>query len=546
MTNSSAAEGVIEQESDSLFGHPKGLYVLTVAEMWERFSFYGVRALFVLYLTQRFLLADNTSFAIYGSYMALVNMSPLIGGMLADRYLGFRKAVIFGGILIILGHIGLVLGDLYFAPHILANSTHGAHGTRAATQIFYLSLAFLVAGVGFFKPNITSMVGGLYPKGGYLSDSGFTIFCLGINLGSAIAAVICGYVGQRYGWAYGFGLAGLGVLIGLVTFILGKKHVRALGHPPRQRSGPDSSRIGLSQRHIIYALTILFIIMTWKLVQIVNFIGVLVGAIFILAFGGTVFYGFKYLKKVEREKLFCALILMTIWVFFAALVEQMGSSMNLFAMRSVNLHVALPHVMAQLGSGGHVSGLTGAHSGFTIQSSQLLGFPGLLILLFSPLFVWLWGYLHKRGLNPSTPVKFGLSLILLGAGFGVISLGAIWPNGHGQINLLWMLLCYLLLAIGDLFIAPVGLSAVIKLAATHIVGFMMGLWLLAVAIGEYFSARIAEFSSLPPALLHRMSPDAILTHYQIFFGYLALGSCLLGLIPLVLTPFLRKWMHGVP
>ncbi len=526
MTDLSTSAGKMSQGSDLLFGHPKGLYILTSAEMLERFSFYGVRALLVLYLTQKFLYSDDLAFGLYGTYMALVNMSPMIGGLIADRYLGFRKGIYIGGVLLILGHLGLVFGDFYLSSQSLTDPVQDM-------QLFYLSMALLITGVGLFKPNITSLVGGLYPEGGSRADSGFTIFFLGINIGAASAAVVCGYIGQKFGWHYGFGLAGIGVTLGLATFVLGRKYLNGLGHPAQPLA--KMTRLGIGQQPLIYISILLFILMSWKLVTVVQGMGVLVVGIFLFAFGGAVYYGLKHLEKLDREKLFCALILMIIWIFFAALIEQQGSSMNLFITRAVDLQVALPDIFSSAG---------GEPATFAIQSSQMLGIPGLMIILFSPAIIKLWGFLERHNINPSTPAKFAISLLFMGAGFATLSLGTALPNEQGQVDMFWILLSYLFIAVGDLFIVPVGLSAVTKLSAPRIIGFMMGLWLLSVAIGQYLAALVAQLSSIQPAHLLTMETSEILVHYQGFFTYLAIGAGLLGGAALLMTPFIRKWMHG--
>lgn len=507
------------RDGDLWLGHPKGLWILVLTEMWERFSYYGMRALLVFFLTERFLYSDTLSFTVYGSYTALVYISPILGGLLADRYLGFSKAVLFGGILMMLGHIGLAAEDLFFPAR-------AGVVDALQLQIFYLSLAFLIVGVGLLKPNISTMVGGLYPKEGYLRDSGFTVFVFGVNFGATTSAVLCGYVGHRFGWGYGFGLAAVGILIGMCTFVGGQKHLTHVGQPPDPQALRAPIFMGFSRQTVIIALVLLSVFGVWQLVQMFNLLGSMVAGTIVVSVGGAILYAMLKLERVQRQQLFAALLLMSIWVLFAAIVEQMGSSINLFTERVVN---------RQIGSG----------EGMEIRSAQLQGLLPFLVMAFSPVFAWLWGYLEARRLNPSTPVKFCFSLVFLALGYGSIVVGCFWPDANGRVHIGWLTLLYIFFAIGDLLIVPPGLSAITKLAVGQVLGFMMGLWMLSVAIGNYFAAAIANLSALEPAVQARAQPGEMMLHYQTFFTYLAGFSLALGLFALIMTPLIRKWMHGV-
>ncbi len=501
------------EAGSQLFGHPKGLYVLALTEMWERFSFYGMRALLVFFLTQRFQFSDQAAFAVYGSYAALVYISPVLGGLLADRYLGFSRAVVFGGLLMVCGHFGLAAEDLLLAPH-----------GSAQAQVFYLSLAFLIAGVGLFKPNISTMVGGLYPDNGHLRDSGFTVFVWGINFGAAISAVVCGYVGQKYGWGYGFGTAGLGILLGLGIFVGGQRHLKGIGAPPDPAALGRRLRGGVRLESAIYLATLLAIFGVWRLVQM-PVLGYVVGASFVIATAGSIAYAYRHLELVRRQQLFAALALMGVWVCFAALIEQTGSSINLFTERVVDRSLKI----------------AGASGAYEMRSAQLQGLLPFLVILLSPLFAWLWGYLERRHLNPSTPVKFALSLLFLGAGYAAVFIGMLPADGSVSVPLVWLLVLYGLFAIGDLLIVPVGLSATTKLTTARLVGFMMGLWMLSVAIGNFLSAGIAGRS----AVAVHSAAAVVFARYREFFGVLALLSGALGGIVWTLAPQIRRWMHSV-
>lgn len=520
------------EHGSNLFGHPRGLYVLALTEMWERFSYYGMRALLVFFLTERFMFSDKQSFALYGSYTALVYISPILGGLLADRYLGCARAVVFGGVLMMIGHMGLALDDLLAAPA----AADGGVVPGGELQVFYLSLAFLIAGVGLLKPNVSSLVGGLYPKDGHSRDSGFTLFVLGVNLGATTSAVLCGYVGQAYGWGYGFGLAAVGMLIGLIVFLRGQKYLHGLGAPPQPQMLEQRLWLGLSRESIIRIGVLLSVMVIWQLVQMLDALGYVVAATFGIAVGGVLVYAARRLGSMARQQLHAAIMLMGIWVVFAALIEQVGSSINLFTERMVDREVSL----ASLGW----SQAEGAAM-LQLRSAQLQGLLPFLIIVISPLFAWLWAYLDAHGRNPPTAVKFVLSLLFLAAGYSAIAFGTLWPDDTGRVHILWLCLLYFFFAIGDLLIVPVGLSAITKLATAQVVGFMMGLWMLSVAVGNYFAALIASFSALDAGLRAATSTKHVLAHYRGFFVWLAVGSLLMGLAFLFLTPLIRRWMHAV-
>lgn len=520
------------EEGGTFLGHPRGLYVLALTEMWERFSYYGMRALLVFFLTERFLFSDRLSFTVYGSYTALVYIAPILGGLLADGYLGCSRAVTFGGVLMIAGHFGLALDDLLFAAAPAGVQVAGG----AQLQLFYLSLAFLIAGVGLLKPNISTMVGGLYPREGHLRDSGFTLFVLGINFGATISAVACGYLGQKYGWGYGFGLAGLGIFLGLTVFLRGHEHLNGLGRPPDPASLKAPLWVGLSRQSIIVLAVVLAVGVIWQLVQMLDALGYIVAATFVVATLGALVHASRHLGGHERRQLYAAIMLMSVWIVFAALIEQMGSSINLFTERVVDRQVSFSAAALWSGAGG---------GGLQLQSAQLQGLLPFLIIVISPFFAWLWGYLEGRGRNPSTPAKFALALLFLAAGYASITAGTFWPDARGQVHILWLCLLYFFFAIGDLLIVPVGLSAITKLATHQVVGFMMGLWMLSVAIGNYFAALIAGFSAVDLPAQFGAQDEGMLGHYQRFFGCLALGSLVAGVLALLAMPMIRRWMGGV-
>jgi len=518
VTIASTATDDIRPDSGTLFGHPKGLYVLFLTEMWERFSFYGVRALLVFFLSQRFLFSDASAFGIYGSYSALVYIYPLLGGILADRYFGYNRSVMYGAVLMVMGHIGLVLQELYFKASGSAELLGGAGSI--AQNLFYLSLAFVIAGVGLLKSNISTMVGKLYPRESQMRDAGFTIFNWGINIGATLAAFSCGYVGQTFGWEYGFGLAGAGMVIGLIIFIAGQKFLRG---PGGWADGKPLERLGTRKTLALAAFVGFSILVTWQLLPRVEILGYIVIGTVIFALSRAMYIGFKELNRIERERLWCALIFWSIWSTYAALVEQMGSSINLFNERLVNRHFGA----------------------IEVRSAQLIGVTSLLLLLLAPFFVWLWGFLDKRGRNPSTPAKLCFAHYALASGYTIITIGTLWPDSSGRVNLIWVLAMYLCFAVAALVVGPIGLSAITRLAATRVLGFLVGLWMLGVALGSYVASKIAGFSALSPAEGATLQNHEILAHYQRFFGTLALAGIALAIGFTLLAPLMKKWMNGL-
>ena len=485
--------------------HPSGLYVLFLAEMWERFSYYGMRALLVFYMTRHFLFGDQPAYAVYGSYTALVYATPVLGGMLADRFLGYRKAVLTGGVLMALGHFAMAVDHL---------------------QVFYLALALLICGNGFFKPNISTIVGRLYPPGDPRRDSGFTIFYMGINLGAGAAPLVCGYLGETYGWHWGFGLAGIGMLFGLLVFWRGQPLLGGVADPPDAERLRQSVLPGVNRELGIYLATAAAVAVCWQLVQhsvAVGSILVLTGVVVVVALGATMLIR---CERVERDRLTVVSVLILLSVVFWAFFEQAGSSINLFTDRNVDRTVM----------------------GWTVPASLFQSVnPGYIILL-APLFAGLWVRLARAGLEPSTPTKFAFGVIQLGLGFAMLYLGARSADQNGMVALGWLFLGYLLHTTGELCLSPVGLSMVTKLSPARIVGWMMGCWFLSSAFAQYIGGLIAMLagarSTATPAD-QAPSPAETVMLYGSVFGKLALVALGVGLALLAFVPALKRRMHDV-
>ncbi len=507
--------------SDSLlkqkefFGHPVGLLILFFTEMWERFSFYGMKALLIFYLTRYHLFSDSNGNLLIGSYAALVYAVPVIGGFLADKYLGFRKAIIFGAIMLVLGHLGMA----YEGNAATQSVTGEISRDEVALQFFYFSLSLIIVGVGFLKANISSLVGELYEVGDKRRDSGFTLFYMGINLGSFLATIICVWLGETYGWSYGFGASGIGMTLGLITFILGKKYLQGKGEA-KVPAVLDNKYLGIKIEWIIYALSFLSALVFWQMVQrheVVSYSLMVAGALSVVY---IIYYSITQLDRKAREQLIALTILIVFTVIFWALFEQAYTSLNLFADRILDRTVF----------------------GHTFSAGQFLSFNALFIILLAPVFAWFWVKLGKY--NPNAAVKFGIALLLVGLGFGSLVFG-ISISGMGKVAMIWLVLTYFLHTCGELCLSPVGLSAVTKLSPVKIVGFMMGVWFLATASSEFIASILANIASVDTS--NGMAPDLNLAKqtYLVLFEYLFYTGLGVGFLLLLISPFIKKLMHGV-
>ena len=529
--------------TDELFGHPKGLYICFATELWERFSFYGMKYLLLLYLTKYHLFSDGEGLEVLGAYAGLVYTLPVIGGMLADRYLGMKKSVIFGGLLLCMGHLLMAVeghqavqyaaGTLLTSDITLNNGAVISAGTLltetikiqdlAALNVFYLALSLIVVGVGFLKPNISTIVGQLYSKDDPRRDSGFTIFYMGINLGSFAATIICVYLGETYGWRYGFGAAGIGMLFGLVTFTKGLKYLRGLAKPPNIAVLTEKFWGLISREYLIYLMAILSLSVFWLVIQHEPVVFAAQQVLLIVSGVGLIAYAALKGSREEFQQMLVLMVLIGSTIVFWALFEQAAGSMTLFADRVVERNIAGIEITAgQFGS---------LNAGFII----------LLALPFAALWVWL----DKFKLNPNLPVKFALGIIQAGLGFGVLVFGAQFPDEAGKISLWWLVLAYLIHTTGELCLSPVGLSAVTKLAIHRVVGLSMGVWFLATALSETLAMRLGKLAAIDShsGELNSVSDNLIIyTQLFEFLMWIGIGT---GIVILLISPLLKRGMHGV-
>jgi len=474
--------------------------MLFFTEMWERFSFYGMKALLLAYMVTQLKFDEPKGYAILGSYAALVYTMPMFGGMISDRFLGGRKAVMFGGILMTIGHLVLAIPQGWS---------------------FFYGMAFIICGNGFFKPNISSLVGTLYSDNDPRKDSAFSIFYMGINVGAALGGLLCGYVGQRINWHYGFGLAGIFMIAGLIVFYTGRKSLRHRGLPPSPETLRKPLFAGINQEVFIYIATLVavpVIVTLFNQYEVMDYIMFGLGAISII----YILYIASQMERIARNKLFAALILIVFSTLFWAFYEQNSGSLNLFAMRNVNMNVA----------------------GKELPPLSVNNFlpPGWVIIL-SFVFAWLWPFLNKRGLEPSTPLKFAISFILLGAGFYVFYAACAFSKASGLIPLLSFVAGYFLIICGELCLSPIGLSMVTKLAPQKIVAMMMGIWFFASAVGEFLAGKIGSLMSVPKNVVN--NPVLSLPYYANILSKIGMYSIGIGIVLICLVPIIRKWMSEV-
>ncbi len=550
------ADGV--SHDDDFLGHPKGVYVCFFTEMWERFSFYGMKALLLLYLIKHHKFGDRIGLDVLGAYGGLVYSLPVFGGMLADRYLGLRKAVVFGGILLVLGHFGMAFEGTQ------ATVVNGVTvRDESALRIFYLSLALIIMGVGFLKPNISTIVGRLYAQGDPRRDSGFSLFYAGINLGALFASIVCGYLGLKVGWGWGFGAAGIGMLLGLAQFLWGQKYLRGHAEPP------DPSRLrervfGLPRELAIYLGALIGLLpvagLMWAVANHAFSLGgdiSLALLLMLLVMGGVLVWFFWFIATqctpVQRQQMIALIVLILMCLVFFTLYEQTYGSWVTFTDRLLTKDILPALVQSQpdhLVFGNDwmaniklfvgyapwsIVSLVLAPLSFVLAAgmsdrnprssmpkllfictfvlvvifvirdsvvlpqtaSSLTYLSGPFILLLAPLFAGLWGWLDKFGADPSKPIKSALGLMFAGLSFIPMALAAQHAGASGGMaSVWWLVLAYFVLEIGEMCLSPVGLSAVTQLSMPTVVSLMMGTWFLATAFSETLAALFGKLAAI--------------------------------------------------
>jgi POT family proton-dependent oligopeptide transporter len=558
--------------------HPRGLVILFFAEMWERFSYYGMRGLLVFFMTQHFLFSDEAAASQYGSYTSLVYLLPLVGGLIADRFLGTRKAIAFGALLLVAGHFGMAfegkpatqvltyqgakyefvvtgradereaklkVGEETYAfgasnggleikglppgsplPALLPKESYQltVEGRQPLFEgIFFLALSLIIAGVGFLKPNISSIVGQLYPDGDPRRDPGFTLYYYGINLGAFWAAILCGWLGQNIGWWAGFGTAGLGMLAGYLVFIWGKPLLEGKGEPPapeklKEKIGP------ITKEWALYLSTIPVIFLIWYFVQNNALVGAGLIGISILVIGFFIVEITTKCTKEEGGRLILALILIAASVVFWTLFEQAGTSLNLFAERNTQL------------------GLPG---GQAITAAQTQSFNSGFILLLVPVFSALWAWLGSRNIDPNPVAKFAIALIQVGLSFLILVWGAQFADAQFRIPLMFLVVAYLVQTTGELCLSPVGLSWMTKLSTPSLLSTLMATWFLSSSWAQYLGGFVAKLAAVETVAGQVLDPAAALSTYVGVFGQLGWWTIGIGIALGLASPILKKLAYGV-
>ncbi len=579
------------------FGHPRPLALLFTTEAWERFGYYGMRALLILYLVQHFVFADRVANGLYGAFTSLVYLTPLIGGYLADRYLGNKNSVKLGALLMSVGYLMLAFtGGERADPFVTINNTRyevaieqqgeattqfvvadgqrhrisgnedgsitleGASGALPATVaagsyefdavrnplsviMLFVSLGLIIVGNGYFKPNISTIVGELYSQTDRRRDAGFTIFYMGINLGSIFSQFLAPIIAAKYGYQWGFALAGFGMLFAAIRFQLASSALKDYGNPPA-----DAPKRGL----LIIICSLLAVPVIWFLMNnameaasrggtheaaggVVGFLlaqpllGQIMFAVYILAMIGLPIWAMAGLDKEARSKLIVAVVLCLFSVVFWTLFEQAGSSLTLFAERNTDRNLGVLPFVGE----------------YIMPAGQAQVFNPLFIVLMAPLFSLMWNFLGKRNLEPSVPFKFVIALALVGIGFLALVFGAQFHNAQFQVALGWLALAYFIHSVGELCLSPVGLSMITKLSPAKMVGLMMGVWFMSSAMAQYAGGIIAQFASTETVGGQVLNPEVSLNTYLGVFQTIGIAGLISAGVLLLLAPFLQKGMHGV-
>ncbi|MET0373325.1 MAG: peptide MFS transporter [Rhizorhabdus sp.] len=578
-------------KEDTWFGHPRQLARLFTTEMWERFGYYGMRALLTLYLANYFLFDDRTTNGLYGGFTALVYLTPLIGGLLADRYLGAKRSVKFGAIIMSLGYLTLSIGaglgqeakpfatmdgQRYevVVDKASANKQQyivDGNGSRLAikgqqdgtiqltasdgtvsrtlekgglefsadrswvfTMILLAGLSMVTLGNGFFKPNISTMVGELFEPGDRRRDSGFTIFYMGINLGSLFSQLLCPFLQEYVGWWAGFGLAAIGMLASWALIQFDGGRLRGYGEPPRD--APDRSMV-IYIGALVSIPVILFLFNNLMnaappeagagfigYLASLPIMGKLLFGTFLLGVPAILIWSARVGTRVEMQMMFAAMVLIVFNVVFWTLFEQAGSSLTLFADRNTDLSIF---------------GL------FTISAGQTQFFNAFFIVLFAPILSVLWTSLARRGLEPSIPIKFAIALAGVGLGFLFLVWGSQFAGPDFKVGIWWLAGLYLIHSLAELCISPVGLSMITKLSIARIVGLMMGVWFLSISCAQYVAGVVAQFASVETVGGQVTNLQVSLNSYISVFWTIGWAAIVCGGVLFLLSWPLKHWMNGV-
>lgn len=482
---------------------PAALPILFMAEMWERFGFYIVQGLLVLYLTEALHWPDDKSYTISGAFTAFVYISPIIGGYIADKILGFKTAIMVGGVLLAIGYALLA---------ILAS-----HGEL----LLYISLAVIIIGNGFFKPNIGSLLGAFYNKDDPRREAGFTLFYMGINIGSMLATLSSGFVKDAFGWPAGFGMASIGLVLGMLNFFMGRDRLKAYGDAPSIAPGNAKLWLWLHSKSAVGMGILLGIPLLVLLLHDKHIAAWLLSIAAVALVIGLMVFAYRQPTRLACYKMLTLIVLTIIAVLFWAVFFQIFFSVNLFVERDIDRQVF----------------------GYNIPAVAFLSFEAFFIVVLSPLFARLWTRLGAMRKNPSIPLKFSLAFIIMALGFFLLALCTHFHDSSGLISPWWLPFGYLLVTVGELLLSPIGLSAVTLLSPKHAVGMMMGVFLIAIGYGGKLAGVIATFSSIPEGITDKIVESQ---YYGSAFLKYALISLAVGVVVLLFAPLLKRLMQEEP
>lgn len=503
---------MIKDQEKAFFGHPIGLSSLFATEMWERFSYYGMRALLVLFLTATladggFGMSELEAFTIYGIFTSLVYVTPMLGGILADKILGQRKTIYIGGLTMAVGQFMLAYSAM--SRDMVPDLRH---------MLFYVGLGILIFGNGFFKPNISTMVGELYDNNDPRKDGGFTIFYMGINLGAFISPLIAGYLGEKVSWEYGFLVAGIGMLLGTAWFFWRSHTLGNIGMPPKSKE--LRNRLALKDWGSILVYVVIIVALIFGFVfgwsSILPDIRIWLIRIFAaLGLGYLLFSIFKGTNgKTEWSRVAVILVLAVFNIFFWSGFEQAGTTFTIFARENTQRMIG----------------------NFEIPATWFQSVNAIFIVAFAPLFSILWVKLDKLKLNPNTPLKFGWGMLLLSIGFVIMAFASKLSEGGNLVSPMWLIMVFMLHTFGELCLSPIGLSMVTKLSPPKLVSTMMGVWMFSFAAGNLVASQMKAIS---------IKLEASMGREVSVFWFIAIETFIAAIILMLISPWLKKMMKGI-
>ena len=612
MTNTEVKHEVEPLKEKPWFGHPRLLRLLFTTEMWERFGYYGMRAVLVLYLVEHFVFADRVANGLYGAFTTLVYLTPLIGGVIADQYIGPKRAVKTGAILMSIGYMMLAFTGGDAAKPFVTIENHryevqvekrGDENTQYLVQngvrhriignedrsitiegatagipatvpdghynfdgernplsviLLFVSLAIIIIGNGYFKPNITNILGQLYERTDRRRDVAYTIFYMGINLGSIISQTLVPLFAIWFGYRWGFVLAGVGMCFAWARFQFAGKRLEAYGNPPEGAKNFNLLFIAgtLAAVPVVWfllnnAMTTASIANDVAATGVIGFLasqstlGQVMFVVFFAAIIGIPVWGVFSLEPKDRDRMAVACVMTFFCVVFWSLFEQAGSSLTLFADRNTDLVILTPHRIFD-----HDIAVAGLFTipaiwQYTMPAGQVQIFNPLFIVGFAPLFSVMWNFLGKRNIEPSAPLKFAIGLLLVGLGFLVLVFGSRFHGADFRVPLFWLVFAYFLHSMGELCLSPVGLSMISKLSVPKLVGMMFGVWLLASAMGQYVAGIVAQMTATETVAGKVINQQVALDNYVSVFQMIGIYGIISGGIVLLLWPILKRGMHGI-